>query len=1111
MSRFRRRAAGAGLVALEVAGVLIAAAAGLAGFVVWRVQSGPVSLAMLRSSAEFAVERALPRGHSANIDGMTLSKGPAGEFTLTLADAMVLDPKGAELLRLAKMEAVFALPDLAQGAFGPRRLVFEKPVISFTRYGRAIKADAAGPGQFDLIRLLNDRAWLRDSFQRAEFRNATIVYADEGSGRKWRSHGAAGTLVRTPDGFNADLAGRFDIDGKPAALSMTAAYVEAGRVIDAELKLADAPVGDILAMFYGDRAAVLEAPVSGLARLKLTDQGVVVASAVDLKAGGGVIRAGARRIPVNAVALTAQFDPETNAFDDIVLSFDAAGSSATATGRVALALGADGRAVRTIAFSLTTQSLILNPTGVFSAPFVVDKASLAGAYDVEERRLALDAIEAAFLDVVVKGSAVVKRPPAAAKLSPAVAINLEMEGALDPPRIARGWPLTLASSVRDFIAARLPAARVDNLKFSLDLAQGALGPGKALPEEALALTFDVAGATAIFTPGMTPLSEASAKARLSGNRFVMTDAKGRVGAVPVYDGVIDFTRLAPKGAPVRYSFSADGDVRDFLKILDEEPLAILKTTPLSPSQFSGKAEARVTITRPNLKLVDRSDYGYSGTLRFQNVGVADFFRGVDLEKASGRIDLRSRSMNVRADAEFGGAPVKIGWLQRFYGQDGPSNFNVAGTVDSSTGDFLGMPTRQMLRGPVDFKAAAVGDLSALRSLSLEVDFTRAALTVESLNWRKPAGASAIGALDASFAPDAVRIAKATLEGADIAVSGKGVLAPGGALQTAEFDRFYLGGAADLAFRAAREENGALKAEFSGAYLDVGPLIKNMVSGSGDPGRPDPWRNGLVLEGRLGEARLRADARFSDAALKLRRAAGLDELSFSAKDAGGKPVEATLAPAAGGAKTIEARSGDIGALFAGVFGVTSIRGGDGEMTMTLAAAPGEKHAVEGRVDARNMRVVRAPLLARIFAAGSFDGLSDLLNGEGIDLARARADFAFSDGVVAIRNARATGPSIGITGEGEINAGEGGAVSLRGAVAPAYQLNSFLGKAPIVGDIFVNRKGEGLVALSYAVSGTTAAPVVAVNPLSALTPGVLRRMFESRDEAAPADEGGDRIRQ
>jgi hypothetical protein len=468
-------------------------------------------------------------------------------------------------------------------------------------------------------------------------------------------------------------------------------------------------------------------------------------------------------------------------------------------------------------------------------------------------------------------------------------------------------------------------------------------------------------------------------------------------------------------------------------------------------------------------------------------------------------------MNVRADAEFGGAPVKIGWLQRFYGQDGPSNFNVAGTVDSSTGDFLGMPTRQMLRGPVDFKAAAVGDLSALRSLSLEVDFTRAALTVESLNWRKPAGASAIGALDASFAPDAVRIAKATLEGADIAVSGKGVLAPGGALQTAEFDRFYLGGAADLAFRAAREENGALKAEFSGAYLDVGPLIKNMVSGSGDPGRPDPWRNGLVLEGRLGEARLRADARFSDAALKLRRAAGLDELSFSAKDAGGKPVEATLAPAAGGAKTIEARSGDIGALFAGVFGVTSIRGGDGEMTMTLAAAPGEKHAVEGQVDARNMRVVRAPLLARIFAAGSFDGLSDLLNGEGIDLARARADFAFSDGVVAIRNARATGPSIGITGEGEINAGEGGAVSLRGAVAPAYQLNSFLGKAPIVGDIFVNRKGEGLVALSYAVSGTTAAPVVAVNPLSALTPGVLRRMFESRDEAAPADEGGDRIRQ
>lgn len=1099
----RTRAARIGLVALEIAGATLAATAGLAGFLAWRIQSGPLSLSMLRPSAEFAVERALPHGHKAQIGDIVLSKGEGGAFRIALAGVAIADPKGAEMVSLERVDAAFAVSDLAKAAFGPRLLVFDRPVISFTRTDGAIKTDAAGSGEFDLIRLLNDHGWLRNSFRKAEFRDATILYRDAASGRTWRSEGASASLFRTRDGFGADLAGRFDIDGKPAALSLIADYAEASRAIDAELKLADAPVGDLLGMFYGEQARLLEAPVSGLARMKFTDKGVILASAFDLSVGSGALRFGARKIPVGSATLSAHFDPGTNAFNDIKISFSAGGSSGDATGRVALALDEKKQAVRRVDFSLAAGDLLLDPEGVFAAPLAVERASLAGAYDVGERRLAVETAEAAFLGVVFKGRADIRRPPAAAKRSPAVKVDLAMEGALDPPRIAAGWPLDLATNVREFIDTRLPAARVSNLKFALDLKEGALGAGAALSDEALLLTFDVADATAIYTPGMTPLTEASATARLTGNRFVMSGAKGRVGAVPVFDGEIDFTRLSPKGAPVNYTFSARGGAQDFLKVLNEEPLALLKTTNLSPAQFSGSARARVTISRPNLKVADRSDYGYSGILRFDGVTISDFFRGGDLEGASGVIDLKSRSMDVRADARFGGAPLKIGWTQRFYAGDGPSKFDVEGVFDSATGDVFGVPTRQFLRGPVGFKAAAVGDLGAIRSLSLEADFTKAALTVEPINWRKAADMRAAGRMEVSFADDVIAIKSASLEGEDIAVSGKGALTPAGALLSAEFDRIRLGSAADVSLRAAREASGALKAEIAGAYLDAGPLIEKMVSGPRDPKRPDPWRNGLAIDARLAEVRMRSDARFGDVALHLRRAESLEALDFTATSAGGKPAEVRLAPAANGAKAIDAKSGDLGALFAGVFGVTSVKGGEGAMALTLAppAADG-KSAIEGRADARNLRVVKAPLLARIFAAGSFDGLADLLNGEGIDLAKARTDFAYHDGVISIRNARATGPSIGITGEGTISAGRDGAVTLSGAVAPAYQLNSFLGKAPIVGDLLINRKGEGLVALSYSVSGPTSSPAVAVNPLSALTPGVLRRMFEGREEGAPA---------
>jgi hypothetical protein len=67
-------------------------------------------------------------------------------------------------------------------------------------------------------------------------------------------------------------------------------------------------------------------------------------------------------------------------------------------------------------------------------------------------------------------------------------------------------------------------------------------------------------------------------------------------------------------------------------------------------------------------------------------------------------------------------------------------------------------------------------------------------------------------------------------------------------------------------------------------------------------------------------------------------------------------------------------------------------------------------------------------------------------------------------------------------------------MRGAIAPAYAVNGFLGAIPGLGRLFVSREGEGILAFSYQVTGSLDAPKVTVNALSALTPGILRRMFE-----------------
>jgi hypothetical protein len=68
-----------------------------------------------------------------------------------------------------------------------------------------------------------------------------------------------------------------------------------------------------------------------------------------------------------------------------------------------------------------------------------------------------------------------------------------------------------------------------------------------------------------------------------------------------------------------------------------------------------------------------------------------------------------------------------------------------------------------------------------------------------------------------------------------------------------------------------------------------------------------------------------------------------------------------------------------------------------------------------------------------------------------------------------------------------------VHLRGTLIPLYGANNLLGQLPIVG-LFLGGEKEGLVGVTYEVVGKPAGPVLHVNPLSALAPGLLRKVFE-----------------
>jgi hypothetical protein len=148
---------------------------------------------------------------------------------------------------------------------------------------------------------------------------------------------------------------------------------------------------------------------------------------------------------------------------------------------------------------------------------------------------------------------------------------------------------------------------------------------------------------------------------------------------------------------------------------------------------------------------------------------------------------------------------------------------------------------------------------------------------------------------------------------------------------------------------------------------------------------------------------------------------------------------------------------------------------------------EPGAREGLVNVRDFSVKGEAALERAAAGGPGGAQSS------VSFSRLRAEFTRQNGQLTIREGVVKGPIIGATIEGSIDY-PGNQVRMSGTFVPMYGLNNMFGQIPIVGLFLGGGSNEGLIGVTYEVVGTPGQPVLRINPISAMAPGVLRKIFE-----------------
>ena len=140
---------------------------------------------------------------------------------------------------------------------------------------------------------------------------------------------------------------------------------------------------------------------------------------------------------------------------------------------------------------------------------------------------------------------------------------------------------------------------------------------------------------------------------------------------------------------------------------------------------------------------------------------------------------------------------------------------------------------------------------------------------------------------------------------------------------------------------------------------------------------------------------------------------------------------------------------------------------------------------------DFRLKELLVLTKLLTLASLQGIADLLSGDGISFNEFEMNFENSNDLMTINEIYAIGPAISILMNGYVEKNK--VISLRGTLVPATTLNKTIGSIPL-GDILVEKTGEGVFGVSFKIKGPPKNLETSVNPIKTLTPRFITRTLE-----------------
>jgi hypothetical protein len=1132
MGALRRRIAAARWVkrlAIVIAALMVIFA-GCFGGLWWRLGAGPINLEMATPWLATAIEENIGHGNTVEVVGTQIERAGRIRIAVRIRDIIVRDrdhavvasaPKAevrlsgtallmgrlrAESLNLVDAElSVRITPDgyvtvsagdnakpLATGVASKKQAglapTFPRQIPAAPPSGAAAPSSpAARPAPAGTVAdntqsgLLAGLDWLDSlsltgldgqNLNEIGLKNGSLIIDDQQRGNKWNFENISLSLRRPSGGGVALSVGE---EGSHAWSLRVVVGAPANGVRTVDLRADKVSTTNILlAMRLKDLTYSADLPLTGELKGELGRDGLPTYFRGKLTAGAGTITDSdtpdypmgidsaeinvewdsARRVLVapfkiisgsNRITLLAHLEPPNDSVNDWQLGFSG--------GTIVLA-GIDGE-----------------------QPLIFNRIAIGLRFDTDKKRVLLTQADISNGEIGIAGTGSVD-------YSAEPRLMLGFAGTpMSASALKRMWPTLIVPEVREWVIERVERGSLQRIEVGVNSPVRNLSRrGPPIPDDGLSVNIVASGVTLHPVDELPSVHDADLKARVTGRTATVTIGQA-VSDTPagrklnISDFVFEVPDMAPKPSPARIKFRIDGPVPAAAEILASDRLSDISGTLIDPNSSKGTVSAVITLGLPVKGSLTKADTTYTVSADLNGFAADKLMMNQKLEANALKVIANNAGYQVRGDVKINGQAATLDYRKP---SEGDADIKLLATLDDASRARLGLDLGPAVSGAVPIKLS--GKVGGDSRMGIEADLTALKLDNILPGWVKVAGKSSRAVFNVVQKPQSTRFEDIVIDGGGVSIKGSIEVDQNGDLMNVNFPTYSPSEGDKTSLKAERGSDGVLKVTMRGDVFDGRGFLKSAISGK-EADAKSKTRNidfdvdlklGAVA-GFYGEALRSVDCKLS------RRNGVIRNFALSGKLGRDTPLTGDLR---GRPQLIYLETSDAGAFFRFTDFYGKVVGGLLQLAMDPPTV--EPSAREGQINVTDFAVKGEAALDRL-AAGGPAGAPN-----GVSFSRVHAEFTRQNGQMTIREGVLKGPMIGGTIEGNVDSAN--QLRMSGTFVPMYGLNNMFGQIPIVGLFLGGGSNEGLIGVTYEVVGTLGQPVLRVNPISAMAPGVLRKIFE-----------------